>query len=115
MSPPAIGFVTNLGVGMGEFDCCSSIGCCGGGRTLTTPARAPAPPPPSTICSWCCTAVAADDVGGAVIGMKRLCLDPTVLGDCGGIHYDLPVDRGTDYPVPMRAIRTSLPLLLSVP
>ena len=83
MSPPAIGFVTNLGVGMGEFDCCSSVGC-GGGRTLTAPAP---PPPPSTICSWCCKAVAADDVGGAVIGMKRLCLEPTVLGDCGEIQY----------------------------
>ena len=34
--------------------------------------------------SWCCTAVAAADVGCAVIGMKRLCLDPTVLGDCWG-------------------------------
>ena len=73
MSPPAIGFVTNLGVGMGEFDCC----CCsavGPGRILA----------PSTIWSWCCTAVAAADVGCAVIGMKRLCLDPTVLGDCWG-------------------------------
>ena len=75
MSPPAIGLVTNRGVGMGELDCC----CC---SRSVGPGRALAPPPPSTICSCCCTAVAAADVGCAAIGMKRLCLDPTVLGDC---------------------------------